>query len=821
MVFDLKNATVHRAILLNKVLPVNAVHKISWLSFALIVIAAALWFFEPRFLGAERTLGLLMVAASTTFVFWVYTLFFETYLESIHSFEGNSQNIAEYLDYSALNAVEEFLAGPHTDLSGLLLPILELPGSSFILFRLGVSPKVFKEGLISYLHSVSQGRVERELGLFLEDTLADKQATGRAPLINWRDLLVMLASHSDFLRKFIFELKLEKKDLRVLADWQQEAEGQQQLRRRFWDKANLMRTRGIGKDWAAGFTINLEKYASDLTGALGKISGVHLFGRQEETEAIERVLARAGENNAVLVGEEGVGKRTVAYALARRIALGETLSSLAHKRVLELDLGAVLAGAQSGHEVEARLKMLLNDAVRAGNVILLVTDVHALFDSSGAAGTINASEMFLPYLSSSAFQLIGTTSHRGYHETIEKNPSLLRVFEKVEVHEPNKEGVFAIMHDVVPQIERHNQVLISYQAISAAIELTDRYIKNVPFPEKTIDVLQEAAVYAKTKGRSSIVTAEHVEEVVHRKTSVPVGKIALAESEVLLDLEKILHRRIIGQEEAISAIADAMRRARSGIASEKKPIGAFLFLGPTGVGKTETAKALAAVYFGSEARMLRFDMSEYQQPDSVNRLIGTGEQSGLLTTAVLEAPFSLLLFDEVEKAHPNILNLFLQVFDDGRLTDALGRTVDFTNTIIIATSNAGAEMIRESIKAFREANLKERLLDFLQKQGIFRPEFLNRFDATIIYRPLSEEQTEQVVELLLADLNRRLHPKDVTLRVTPELVKKIAQIGFDPQFGARPLRRVIQDRIETLIAKKLLSGEIQRGQTVELRAEEI
>ncbi|OGE88255.1 MAG: hypothetical protein A2722_01735 [Candidatus Doudnabacteria bacterium RIFCSPHIGHO2_01_FULL_50_11] len=378
-----------------------------------------------------------------------------------------------------------------------------------------------------------------------------------------------------------------------------------------------------------------------------------------------------------------------------------------------------------------------------------------------------------------------------------------------------------MLKEVVPQIETHNQVLILYQSMRSAVQLADRYIKTVPFPEKAIDLLQEAAVYAQTKGRSSVVRPEHVEEVVHIKTDIPVGKVALAEKEILLELERILHRKIIGQDEAIIAVANALRRSRSGITSEKKPIGSFLFLGPTGVGKTETAKALAEVYFGSQKRMIRFDMSEYQQPDSVERLIGQGEIRGQLTTQVMEAPFSLLLFDEVEKAHPKILDLFLQVLDEGRLTDDLGRVIDFTNTILIFTSNAGAELIRESVVQFRETNLKERLLDSLQKTGIFKPEFLNRFDAVIIYKPLSEEQTEKVAELFIQDLNRRLKAKDIQIAASPELLKKIVQIGYDREFGARPLRRVIQDRVETVVAKKLLSGETKRGDTITISPEEI
>jgi ATP-dependent Clp protease ATP-binding subunit ClpA len=318
-----------------------------------------------------------------------------------------------------------------------------------------------------------------------------------------------------------------------------------------------------------------------------------------------------------------------------------------------------------------------------------------------------------------------------------------------------------------------------------------------------------------------LVKTEDVEEVVHRKTEIPVGEIALAEKQTLLHLEKILHRRVIGQDEAIVAIANAMRRSRSGIASEKKPIGSFLFMGPTGVGKTETAKTLAQVYFGSEKRMLRFDMSEYQNADSLVRIIGGGSERGILTREVIDSPFSLLLLDEIEKAHPDILNLFLQVLDDGRLTDNTGRTVDFTNTIIIATSNAGAELIRQSVKEFRDKDIKERLLDYLQKEGLFRPEFLNRFDALIIFKPLTEDQTGQVAELMFNDLNRRLKTKEIQVNVTPELIAKVSKLGYSPEYGARPLRRVIQDKIEDIIAKKLLSGEIQRGQTVTINHEEL
>ncbi|MEK9180619.1 MAG: AAA family ATPase, partial [Patescibacteria group bacterium] len=572
---------------------------------------------------------------------------------------AEKSNLADFLDFETTQVVDKFLQSGKADISALLLPISEMPGCDFILFRIGDNPEKFSAKLREYLKNSKKNNPGDELDLLLGDAFADVMKSEAPRALNWRDLLVTLAARSDFFRNYLFALRLEKKDVRFLADWNWAIELGQQFRKKFWLKENLMRRRGLAKGWSAGFTLNLDRFALDLTEIIAKRGfSPHLYGRLAETESIERILARAGENNAVIVGDPGVGKKTIAQALAKKILDGDTLPSLAHKRVLELDIGAILAGAASEHEVEGRLKAVLNDAVSAGNVILLIDEIHSMFEKNPAPGTVNAAELLLPYLNSSSIQIIGLTTYAGYQGTIAKNGSLLRSFEKVEIHETSKENVFKILEEVVPQIEAHDQVLILYQAMRQAVEMTDRYIKNVPFPEKAISVLQQAAVLARSKRKSSQVTPEDIEEVIHQKTEIPVGKIALAEKEILLDLEKILHRKVIGQEDAILAISSAMRRARSGISSEKKPIGSFLFLGPTGVGKTETAKALASVYFGSEKRLNRFDMSEYQRQDSIHRIIGHDDEGGQLTTAIMENPFSLLLLDEIEKAHPDILNLF-------------------------------------------------------------------------------------------------------------------------------------------------------------------
>jgi len=826
MYFDLSKTRIYRAIQLEKIFSTKAVYRTVSLLFILLVLVMLVLFFSPEVLGGQRIFGLFLIITTITFGFWIYSLFFTTYLQSLEKKQIDKDNLAGYLDFRAAQIMDEFLRGGKNDISEVLFPLFKIPGSEFILYRIGVHPDNFRENLKQYLthqgggiHSVVS--IEKTV-VFLEDALESAENSRGEKVISWRDLLVVLSVHSEFFRKFLFSERLTKKDILALTGWQRSLEQAIDNSKRFWRKENLMATKGVAKGWSAGYTARLDRYATDVTRQIAKHGfSAKLYGRKAETETIERILARAGQNNVVVVGEPGVGKKTAILALAHKILEGQTLPALSHKRVLELDVGAVLAGTTSVNQVAGRLKDVLNDAAKAGNVILLIDEIHTLFSRELGAGEINATELFIPYLGLTDFQIIGLTDHENYNRTIGRNPSLLKSFSKVEINEPDKATTFKILQDVVPAIEKHSQVIVLYQTMKELVELTDRYIKDVPFPEKAIEVLQEAAVHARAQRKSAVVTPEDVEEVVHQKTEIPVGKIALAEKEVLLDLEKVLHRRVVGQEEAITAVANALRRSRSGISTEKRPIGSFLFLGPTGVGKTETAKTLAAVYFGSEKRMLRFDMSEYQNDDSGKRLIGSGSDLGLLTKAVRKDPFSLLLLDEIEKAHPNILNLFLQVLDDGRLTEASGHTVDFTNTIIIATSNAGSEMIRESVKQFRETNLKERLLDHLQKSGQFRPEFLNRFDALIVYKPLTQEQTEKVAEMLLSALNRRLKEKDIQLKVTRELTKKIAQLGYDPEFGARPLQRVIQDKVENVIAKKLLSGEIKRGDVVEIGAGEL
>ncbi len=814
--FNPKGTRVYRAVRIGRFLPKKILRPTVTLGAVVTLALIALWLFG---VGHTNWWHLIIISVAITYALWVYTIFFETYLDMVPPHAPSNQNLADFLDYQAMKIVT---SSAGKDISQMLLPMLNMRGFSFVLLRMGIAPQDFRRALAVYLQAHANSHREDRVS-FLNDCMLEKQARqpSQSPILSWRDLFLGLCTHSDFLKQIIFDAHIEREDVHMILAWQQQDYEQREISRQFWKRSNLMRTRGIGHDWASGYTARMEQYAVEVT-RLPAYAGFspRLYGRMAETEQVERILARDGKSNAILVGEKGVGKTIIISALAKRLSLGQSLHPIAYKHILRLDVAALLAGSNNAYDIEDRFRHMFADALRAGNVILFIEDIHTLFDSSRAVGTIDAAELLLPFLTSARLQIIGLTTPEHYHDTVAKDQSLSQAFEKVEVLEPAKENVYAILRDVVPHIEALEKVWVLFQAIHVAVELSDRYIKNAPFPEKTIALLQEAAVYVLTK-KKHVVSSSDVESVVERKTGIPLGTSAHAERNKLLSLETDLHTRIIGQDDAISVIANAMRRARSGIASEKKPIGGFLFLGPTGVGKTETAKALATTYFGSEEHMIRFDMSEYQNADSLSRLIGHDNESGLLTTQIIDHPFSLILLDEIEKAHPKILDVFLQVLDDGRLTDALGGTADFTNAIIIATSNAGAEMIRESEVHEQRALTKEQILNRLQEQGVFRPEFLNRFDAIVIFKPLTQNQEEQIAILMFADLNRRLKGKGVAVTADKATLTKMVQMGFSKEFGARPLRRVMQDTVENIIAKKLLSGEIARGSTFVLTAQDL
>lgn len=613
-----------------------------------------------------------------------------------------------------------------------------------------------------------------------------------------------------------------------------------------------------------------------------------VIGRSKEIERVIQVLSRRTKNNPVLIGEPGVGKTAIAEGLAQQIVNNEVPEILRDKRVMTLDMGTVVAGTKYRGEFEDRLKKVMEEIRQAGNIILFIDELHTLIGAGGAEGAIDASNILKPALARGELQCIGATTLDEYRKYIEKDAALERRFQPIQVDEPTIEESVQILQGLRDRYEAHHRVTITDEAIESAVKLSDRYITDRFLPDKAIDLIDEAASKVrlrsytappnlkeleqkleevrkekdaavqsqefekaaslrdkeqrlreeleKTKDEwkekqgqeSSEVTTEDIANVVSSWTGVPVAKLQKDESERLLNMEDILHNRVIGQDEAVKAISKAIRRARAGLKDPKRPIGSFIFLGPTGVGKTELARALAEAMFGDEDAMIRIDMSEYMEKHSTSRLVGSPpgyvgyEEGGQLTEKVRRKPYSVVLLDEIEKAHPEVFNILLQVLEDGRLTDAKGRTVDFRNTILIMTSNVGAhELRRNKYVGFNLGDeehdyqdMKSKVMDELKKA--FRPEFLNRIDEIIVFHSLEQKHLKQIVKLMAEQLKKRLKEQDIDFELTDQAIEKIAKEGTDLEYGARPLRRAIQKNVEDLLSEELLKGNIEKGKKVKI-----
>jgi ATP-dependent Clp protease ATP-binding subunit ClpC len=631
----------------------------------------------------------------------------------------------------------------------------------------------------------------------------------------------------------------------------------------------------------ASSTPTLDEFSRDLTRMAreGKLDPV--IGRAEEVETTIEVLSRRTKNNPVLIGDPGVGKTAIVEGLAQRIVNDEVPETLAGKRVLALDLSGLVAGTQYRGQFEERLKKVIDEASEnSEGQILFIDELHTVVGAGAAEGSMDASNMLKPALARGELHVIGATTVDEYRKNIEKDAALERRFQPVLVGEPTVDDTVDILRGLKDRYEAHHRVKITEEAIVAAAELSDRYIADRFLPDKAIDLVDQAAarvrLRSKTKpvdtremedeirrlkrekeqavsaedfekaqdlkgqiqesqdrlgaskgGRQAVaeVSAEHIAEVVSRQTGIPVSQLTQEERDRLLKLEGQLHERVVGQEEAVGAVSEAVRRSRAGLSDPDRPIGSFLFLGPTGVGKTELARTLAEALFGEESAMVRIDMSEFQERHTVSRLVGAPpgyvgyEEAGQLTERVRRRPYSVLLLDEIEKAHPDVFNILLQILDDGRLTDSQGRTVDFKNAVIIMTSNMGAERIQAHARkkeSFEE--LKEDMIQIVRNH--LRPEFVNRIDEIIVFRALDKEQIGEIARLLLDRTTRRLRAQGIELEFTEGAVGLIAEEGFDPEFGARPLRRTIQRRVDNELASMLLSGSLNPGDKVVVGTEE-
>ena len=560
----------------------------------------------------------------------------------------------------------------------------------------------------------------------------------------------------------------------------------------------------------------LKKYSTNLTEMAKRGELDPVIGRDEEIRRMEQILSRRRKNNPVLIGEPGVGKTAVVEGLAQRIAKGEVPDTLKGKEILALDIAAMVAGSKFRGEFEDRLKAVIKEIeASAGRTIVFIDEIHTLVGAGAAEGAIDASNILKEPLSRGKFQLIGATTLDEYREHIEKDSAFERRFQKVYVREPTIEETIEILKGLRETLQDHHKVEITDGAIEAAAKLSERYISDRFLPDKAIDLIDEAASRIRVEGSGEKVTEAEIASLVSQWTGIPVERMLEEERSRLAKMEDALHERIIDQEEGVRAIAEAVRHSRAGLSDPRRPVGTFLFLGPTGVGKTELAKALAGFLFGSDNALLRIDMSEYMERHAVARLIGSPpgyigyEEGGQLTEAVRRRPYQVILFDEIEKAHPQVMNLLLQLLDEGRLTDGHGRTVDFRHTILILTSNVGSEEFQSEAS---EETIQRKIREQLRKT--FRPEFLNRIDEIIIFHPLSEEAIEKIVELKVAGLNERLAEQGISLSLTDEAKRILAKEGYDPHYGARPLARALKRLIENPLASKIVSGEINEGDAV-------
>ena len=694
-------------------------------------------------------------------------------------------------------------------------------------------------------------------------------------------LLALIADESVLSSRILFSLDVLPRQVRKVT-----------LRRLGVAESQLRRQNNRQESNRKSGTPTLDKLARDMTQMARNQQLDPVVGRDAEIRRTIQILSRRTKNNPVLIGEPGVGKTAIAEGLAQEMVAGTVPAELANKRLMVLDMGSLVAGTKYRGEFENRLKKVIDEIQADGHVILFIDELHTLIGAGGAEGAIDASNILKPALARGELQTIGATTLDEYQKYIESDAALERRFATVQVNEPTPEESLAILKGLRPRYEAHHHVKITDEALEQAVKLSDRYISDRFLPDKAIDLMDEAAAMVRINAEEKKtrkpsldeqiaelqsakeaaieqqdfdraadlreqelslrakqeqqadrvserqaeqhyrlkVTGEDVAKVVAEWTGVPLTQLKRSESDRLINLEKVLHKRVIGQNEAVDAVAKAIRRARSGLKNPNRPIGSFMFLGPTGVGKTELAKALAEAMFGSEDNMIRIDMSEYMEKFSTSRLIGAApgyvgyDEGGQLTEKVRQHPYSVVLLDEAEKAHPDVFNLLLQVLDDGYLTDSKGRRVDFRNTIIIMTSNLGATQLQDEKEVgfgARDMSQDYNAMAGAIRQQLklhFRPEFLNRIDETIIFHSLNKQELHQIVKLMTNELRDRVAEQEISLKVTPAAVDLIAAVGYDPEYGARPLRRAIQDKIEDRLSTALIDGEIKPGDTVTVGA---
>ncbi len=814
---------------LNKPFVLSSLKIFSLLGFSSfgIILLGNLQAFLPKFLRFDFlnsfTLILLKISIFFGLIAFAILIFIKNYFRKLEEKNQISKNALDFEFYKICDLETARIVGvleKNPNVLEILKRLLDSKRVAFILSELNAGP----DFLGKMLEGIPKDALSYNLLLKVLETALGNVLEEDAEQITAGDLFYGFLKLSDTLSNLLLTLELDEEDLKNIIFWENNLFRQINHPKSLTESLKV-KTSGIAQNWVSGYTLNLNRFGFDITGP-NLFNGFSVFGREELILEIENILSKSSKNNCILTGEVGVGKATLAYGIAERIYWGKTLPSLAYKRVVSLDIGSMLSGAINQEEVEARFLSILGDAAAAGNIILFIDNIHTLF-SGGKVGTIDASEALIPYLQNPNLQIICTTTNRNFQTYIEPKTALVNCFEKIEVPPTDKQQTIRILEDLSLYYSNRFKLRITYSALKEVYRLADNFITNKEFPEKAIDILDSACSSANSSN-IGILDSRALDSVEEKILNIPVKEAEEDEKEKLLHLEERIHERIIGKNEAVKAVADALRRARTKSKDDKRPIGSFLFLGPTGVGKTELAKALAEVYFGDEACMVRMDMNEYQDAGAQDRFIGkklpgTFElEAGDLVKGVRERPFSVILLDELEKAHPNILNLFLQILDEGYITDGMGEKVIFSNCIIIATSNAGANFIRENIRKGTDIKiLSKELLNYLLKENIYKPEFLNRFDGVIVFPPLTQEEILRIAKLMFKAIKEEYKKRGYVIELAPEVLEKLSQMGFESELGARPMKRVFQDVLENFLATKILEGKIEKGETFTVNLDDL
>lgn len=618
---------------------------------------------------------------------------------------------------------------------------------------------------------------------------------------------------------------LTEEDFNRLLAWEISVERKRKNKKKFWRKENLGKIKPIGRGWKYAYTNTLDRFSIDLTSwDPTEYRDAEIIGRKNEFEVLKLVLRRPEQNNVILVGNPGIGRKSIVHHLVRLIRKRKLDGFFNDRRIIQLDISLAIAHAsKNGDNMEHFLHRLFQEAVYAGNIILYIEGIENFLGNEKSQYRPDISSIIEEYLDVPAFQIIATSTLKEFHRLIERHENLIKYFESIELTELTEEESIEVLFKKYEQLEEKFPVF-TYSALKEIIKDSGKYFGAAPLPERALDLAEEVLLYWE-QNNQRMITAETVNDFVSLKTGAHFGKIGKEEREKLLNLETVLHQRVISQDEAVDQIAQAVRKMRSGIGNPQKPAGSFLFLGPTGVGKTETAKALAEAHFGDENKMIRLDMSEYQSPYSLERLIGSEKngEPGQLTSKVKDNPFALLLLDEIEKAYPRVLDVFLQILDEGFVTDASGERINFRNMIIIATSNAGSFLIKKMTEEGKsEKEIKEALVNFITENNIFRLEFLNRFDNIIFFRTLAGRELATVAQLVLSRFSKKLKKeKNIKVTFAPGVVEKIIEIGYNPVFGARSINRFVDDRIEDAVVRKIIGGELKNGAQTEITVADI